>query len=283
MKHHFLIRFPEGRKKALTLSYDDGVDQDIKLMEILDKHGLKCTFNINSGHFAPEGTVFPEGTIHRRMTRSQVTELYTNSGHEVAVHGTVHPWLETLPTPSVVLDIINDRKELEEQFGTIIRGMAYPYGTYSDSVVEALRTCGIAYARTVKSTEKFDIPTDWLRLPATCHHKNPQLMELAKKFAESDPRRAQLFYLWGHSYEFEEQDNWNVIEEFSEYMGGRDDIWYATNIEIYDYIDAYNKLMFSADGHTVYNPTLYTICFASGDSSSEFTEYSIAPGQTIHI
>ncbi|MBE6548816.1 MAG: polysaccharide deacetylase [Ruminococcaceae bacterium] len=283
MKHHFFMRFSEGRKKALTLSYDDGVEQDIRLMEILDKYGLKCTFNINSGRFAPEGTVFSEGTIHRRMTRSQATELYTNSGHEVAVHGTVHPWLETLPTPSVVLDIINDRKELEEQFGTIIRGMAYPYGTYSDSVVEALRACGIAYSRTTIQTERFDIPTDWLRLPTTCRHKNPRLMELAKKFAESDPRRAQLFYLWGHSYEFEEDDNWNVIEEFAEYMGGRDDIWYATNIEIYDYIDAYNKLMFSADGHTIYNPTLYTICFASGGSSSEFIEYSIAPGQTIHI
>ena len=283
MKHHFFMRFPEGRKKALTLSYDDGVDQDIKLMEILDKHGLKCTFNINSGRFAPEDKVYPEGTIHRRMTKARATELYTNSGHEVAVHGTLHPWLETMPTPSVVLDVLNDRKELEEQFGTIIRGMAYPYGTYNDSVVEALRTCGIAYARTVKSTEKFDIPTDWLRMPATCHHKNPRLMELAKKFAESDTRRAQLFYLWGHSYEFEEDDNWNVIEEFAEYMGGRDDIWYATNIEIYDYIDAYNKLMFSADGHTIYNPTLYTICFASGGSSSEFIEYSIAPGQTIHI
>jgi hypothetical protein len=278
MQHHIFMRFPEGRSKALTLSYDDGVIEDIRLMEILDKHGLKCTFNINSGRFAPEGT------NTRRMTKSQATELYTNSGHEVAVHGTMHPWLETLPTAAVVLDVINDRKLLEEQFGTIVRGMAYPYGTYNDSVVEALRACGIVYSRTVKATEKFDIPTDWLRMPATCHHNNPRLMELAKKFAESAPRRPQLFYLWGHSYEFDDNNNWNVIEEFAEYMGNRDDIWYATNIEIYDYIDAYNKLVFSTDAHTVYNPTAKTIYFASSAARADEDKiYSIAPNETIKI
>ena len=108
-------------------------------------------------------------------------------------------------------------------------------------------------------------------------------MELAEKFVESKSKRSELFYLWGHSYEFEEQDNWNVIEEFAEYIGGRDDIWYATNIEIYDYIDAYNKLIFSADAHTVYNPTVKTIYFVSGNRSSDFVEYSIAPDQTIRI
>ena len=138
------MRFPEGKFFALTLSYDDGVEQDAKLIEILDKHGIKATFNLNSGKYAPEGTVYPEGRIHRPMTKAAATELYLNSGHEVAVHTHTHPWLEQLPAGVAAYEVIKDRENLEEQFGCIVRGMAYPYGTYSDGVVDTLRSCGIA-------------------------------------------------------------------------------------------------------------------------------------------
>ena len=94
---NLLMRFPGGRPKAFTMSYDDGVEQDIRLMEIMDRHGLKGTFNINSGLFAPEGTVYPAGQVHRRMTRERAVRLYQGSGHEVAVHGLTHPFLEQLP------------------------------------------------------------------------------------------------------------------------------------------------------------------------------------------
>ena len=142
---NIFMRFPEGKKKALTLSYDDGVEQDIRLIEIMQKHGLKGTFNLNSGLYAPEGTVYPTGTIHRRMTKKQVTELYKESGMEVAVHGLTHPFLEQLPENVCLNEVIKDRENLEEQFDTIIRGMAYPFGTYSDEVVACLKHAGIAY------------------------------------------------------------------------------------------------------------------------------------------
>ena len=143
---------------------------------------MKGTFNLNSGCYAPEGKVCPEGQVHRRMSEREITELYKDGPHEVAVHSYTHPFLEALPPAMVATEIIKDREALEKQFGKVIRGMAYPMGTYSDEVVEVLRACGIAYARTTKSTEKFDIPTDWLRMPATCHHVHPRLMELAEKF-----------------------------------------------------------------------------------------------------
>ncbi|HOJ11344.1 MAG TPA: polysaccharide deacetylase family protein, partial [Clostridiales bacterium] len=136
------LRFPEGRAKSLTLSYDDGVEQDIQLIEIMNRHGLKGTFNLNSGLYAAEGTVYPKGQIHRRMTEKQTTETFINSGQEVAVHSLTHSFLEQLPIDMAVNEIIKDRENLEKQFGTIVRGMAYPYGTLSDSVVEALKFCG---------------------------------------------------------------------------------------------------------------------------------------------
>lgn len=273
------MRFPEGRAKALTLSYDDGVEQDARLMEIMDRHGLKGTFNLNSGLYAPEETVYPQGQIHRRMTEKQVTELYAGSGHEVAVHALTHAFLEQLPENMVMWEVLKDRENLERQFHTIVRGMAYPYGTYSDIVVECLKKAGIAYARTVISSLSFKIPSDWLRLEATCHHNNPELMNLAKKFVEKAPDRDPwLFYLWGHSYEFEKDDNWQVMEDFAAYAGGREDIWYATNIQVYDYVTAYERLQYSTDGNLVYNPTVTDVWL-----SRDGKRWCVKAGETLEL
>ncbi len=275
-----IMNFPNGLEKALTLSYDDGVDQDIRLIEIMNAHGLKGTFNINSGRFAEEGKVYAPGTIHRPMSESACVELYTNSGHEVAIHGLHHPHLENMSQPTMVNEIISDRMALEASFGGVIRGMAYPYGTYNDRVVEVLRVCGVAYSRTTQSTKKFSIPTDWLRMPATCKHTDAELQSLTDKFVGEKKAFTEpwLFYLWGHSYEFERDDNWDVIERFAEQVGGRDDIWYATNIEIHDYVEAYRALLWSANAKRVYNPTDKTVWF-----SIDKTKYCVKSGETIEI
>jgi len=273
------MRFPGGKAKALTLSYDDAVQQDVRLMTILNKYGLKCTFNINTGLFAEEGHEYSKGQIHRRMTEKEAVSLYKDSGHEVAVHALTHPFLEQLPANLVIKEIMEDRKNIERLFGKIARGMAYPFGTYNDEVVSILKSCGIAYARTVHSTESFSIPTDWLRLPATCHHNNPKLPELTDKFINEKPFGSPwLFYLWGHSYEFEADNNWELIEDFAKKVSNREDIWYATNIEIYDYVQAYNQLIFSMDESMVYNPSAFVIYFIFNRQM-----YSIQPGETLRL
>ena len=278
------MRFPEGKPKALTLSYDDGVEQDIKLIEIMDKNGLKGTFNINSACIAKEDKVYAPGAPQRRLSKSRVLALYKDSGHEVAVHSKTHPWLETLPTATVAKEIIDDRVALEEIFGTIIRGMAYPMGTFSDDVVAVLKSAGILYARTTISTKKFDIPRDWLRLTATCRHKDPDLMPLAEKFVNMQVKNhPQMFYLWGHSYEFEDADNWNVIEEFAEYVGGKEDIWYATNIEIFEYVEAFNRLVWSADMRIVHNPSAIPVWVKAGIHGEGDKVLKIEAGQTLTL
>lgn len=274
------MRFPGHRAKTLTLSYDDAVEQDIRLMDIMQKHGLKGTFNINTENFAPEGTVYPAGQIHRRMTRNQAYELYAGSGMEVAVHAATHPFLEQLPVNMCTREVMNDRENIEKMFGTICRGMAYPFGTTSDAVVDVLKSCGILYARTTLCRRDFIIPENWLRLSATCHHNDAQLMALAESFlaAKAPFRAPMMFYLWGHSYEFDINNNWSVIEEFAQKMGGREDIWYATNIEIFEYIEAFRLLRTSNDGTTFFNPTAYTLYFAADEQS-----VVIQPGQTVKL
>jgi len=249
-------RFPGGLRKALTLSYDDGVEQDIRLMELLDKHGIRCTFNLNSGCWAKEGTVYPKGQVHRRLSASQAAKIYANPNHEVAAHCLTHASLTEISPAEIAHEVLADRENLEAMFGVVIRGLAYPFGTYSDTVVDALKATGVAYARTVVSTNQFSIPNDWLRLHPTCHHAAPNLPQLCDRFLQdSVPFGSQLFYLWGHSYEFESADNWHVIEHFCERMGGHEDIWYATNIEIVDYVNACRSIRTSANGKRLHNPT----------------------------
>lgn len=249
------IRFPEGKSKAFTLSYDDGVRQDKRFVKILNKYGLKSTFNLNSGCFEHSRTDEPENQ-KGRMCAEEALELYGE--HEIAIHSLTHPYLDKLPSSQMVYEIMEDRLNLEKLFGRIIRGMAYPYGAYNDEIVNALKTCGIAYARTTRATLGFDIPSDWLRMPATCHHSHAELFNLADKFLDKhNGRQAWLFYVWGHTYEFDTNaptNNWEYIEEFAKKISGHEDVWYATNMEIYEYIKAYHSLEWSADGRTVYNP-----------------------------
>lgn len=252
MAYNFL-RFPNFRDKALTLSYDDGSESDVRFLEILNAYNVKCTFNLNSGLFSEDGK--------GRITEEQARTLYTPYGHEIAAHGFKHLPLSDVDVTVGVNDVLSDVKKLEGIFGTRIIGMAYANGRFDDRAVETLKTCGIKYCRTTKTTEDFSIPADWLRLPATRHHGNPRLMELAGKFLENPEikyywsRKPKIFYLWGHSYEFDRNNNWEVIENFCKFVSGREDVWYATNGEIYRYVEAYDRLEFSVNGEFVFNPT----------------------------
>lgn len=279
------MRFPNGKRKSLTLSYDDGVSQDKRLLSIMHRHGLKGTFNLNSGLYSDNESqdsflkTALQGVCHQRMTKAEATELYMNSGMEIAVHGFTHAIYEHVPDSFCILDLMNDRIHLEKQFNTIVRGMAYPCGCFNDAVVEVAQKLNLAYGRTVISSHNFNLPTDWLRLQPTCHHNDPELMNLAKKFVDDKAQHnARLFYLWGHSYEFDEQNNWDVMENFASYMGGREDIWYATNIDIYNYMHAFEELVFNVNFTRVWNPTSYTIYFEYYGKL-----FCLSPGEEINL
>ena len=249
------IRFPDFKLKAVTLSYDDGVCQDKRLISIMQKYGLKGTFNINAGIFSDKH----EGKEKGRMSKQEALSLYIPSGMEVAIHGYRHFSLASIATNLAINDIVSDRRELENMFGRVITGMAYANGSYSEEIMELLHKVGIRWARLAGESEKFDLPTNWLAWQGTCHHDNPRLMDLAKEFVEQKEhwyywnRELKIFYLWGHSYEFDDHNNWERIEAFAEYMGGRNDIWYATNGEIFEYLQACDRLEFSMDGSFVKN------------------------------
>ena len=281
------MRFPGGKAKALTLSYDDGIRADIKLSDIITKAGLKCTFNINTSAFG--ATNKPN-----KLQPAEIKEYMLDRGHEVAVHGESHIAPGNSEPVRAITEFLNCRMTLENEFGMIIRGMAYPdsgirrldnNNTY-ENIRSYIQNLGIVYSRTLGGDNNtFLMPDDWFAWMPTAHHNNANLLKWAEEFVTTDvkalyPTRhhPRLFYLWGHSYEFDNNDNWNVIEEFAELVSGKDDIWYATNIEIYEYTKAYNSLVTSADGMRIYNPTCTEI-FLEIDTK----DYSIKPGETLTI
>ncbi len=269
------IRFKDGKSKAFTLSYDDAVMQDIRLVDIFNKHNLKCTFNIPSGFLAPED--YQRKELLGQMKLSEAIELYKNGGHEIAAHGFKHKSLAEIGDGEATYDTIHDREILEKAFGRVVRGMAYANGSYSEHVAQIVKNCGIVYSRTTDATGYFGLPQNWLFLNPTCHHNDKRLFTLADTFVNSTPklREVWLFYVWGHSYEFDNDDNWDIIEKFAQTIGGHDDVWYATNIEIYDYVQAFKRLVVSLDEKIITNPNSIdvwvqidseTICIKAGET-----------------
>ena len=272
------LRYPQGKSKALTFSYDDGVIQDARLIDIFNKYGLKGTFNVNSN-------LFGRGD---RLAAEEVKLLYLQNGQELACHGFNHPFLEKLPDNLALYEIIKDRCTLEQLTDTIIQGFAYPYGTTSDATIALLHAAGICYARDVRSTGKFVFPDNWFRWQPTCHHDDPRLFDLAQDFLSRNMHSVGtdglLFYVWGHAYEFDNKDNWARIEQFAAMISEKKDIWYATNMEIYRYVTAFRRLEFSMDHHTAYNPSDTDVWFAKRESPFEPLEIICVPaGQIIRL
>lgn len=218
-------------KKAITFSYDDGVEQDIRLLEILSEYGLKATFNLNTGLNYDRGTWQYEDKFQvHRLNLPEVKAFY--KGHEIAVHGREHLCLTELDEVALHRELALDAEEITRIFGEAPVGMAYAYGAYNDIVVEKLRSLGLQYARTVESTHSFAEQPDLLRFRPTCHHDDEKLFQLADEFLSMKPDTPQIFYIWGHSYEFEGKKNWDRFCRFCEKISGREDIFYGTNRQV---------------------------------------------------
>lgn len=261
----YTILFPGGKRKVVTFSYDDGTVHDRRLVALFNRYGLKGTFHLNSGRM----------DILEYIDSAEVAVLY--SGHEVSCHGVQHRWLNQISRAEIVQELLEDRRGLERLTDGIVTGLSYAFGAYNDEIIGIARTLGIEYARTVKATEEFFAPEDFMRWHPTCHHNALlQDMTLVEKFLHPPAYlKPELFYIWGHSYEFERDDSWDAMERLCASLSGHDDIWYATNLEYCRYYHAAQSLAFSADLHRVGNPTGVPIWI-----EREGTVITVEPGMT---
>lgn len=225
-----------GKQKAVTFSYDDGVLQDLRLIELLDRYGLKATFNLNSQLLGQENYLIREDVKvnHTKVQPSQVKTVYQN--HEVAVHTLTHPNLTTLEEDEIIRQVEEDRSNLTALVGYEVDGMAYPCGgvNHDERVADVLRRkTGVRYSRTITSSYSFAPQTDLLQFNPTVYHREwEEMFRLGEEFLALQPDTPQIFYIWGHSYEFDIDDSWSRFEDFCRLISGKEDIFYGTNREI---------------------------------------------------
>ncbi len=225
-----------GKMKAVTFSYDDGVTQDQRLIQILNKYDLKCTFNLNSGRFGHAGMLLREGVsvAHCKPPKEELRAIY--DGHEVAGHTLTHPSLSSLSDADIIREVEEDRLTLSDAMGYEVIGMAYPNGTAAMNAHVAnviRRHTGIQYARTTTSTYNFELQDDLLEFnPSVYHHMEwDEMFRLGAEFVALKPDTPKLYYIWGHAYEFDIHKDWDRFEEFCRLISGKDDIFYGTNKE----------------------------------------------------
>ena len=227
----------QNKRKAVTFSFDDGVMQDIRMIELLDRYGLKATFNLNSERLGEiQEEVFNNKTfIKRKIKPDEVKQVY--QGHEVAAHTLTHLNLTKIAVDSeIVRQVKEDKINLQKYSGQQIIGMAYPCGGVNNDerVAKIIKDhTGIRYARTINSTNCFDLQDNLLRFNPTAHFLADNIFELAKKFLTCQSDSPQLLYIWGHTYECDYWERWDKTEELFRQLSGHDDIYYATNREIF--------------------------------------------------
>ena len=230
------MRFRDQEKlKAVTFSYDDGITQDIRLIELLNKYNLKCTFNLNSELLGTGITLIREGLriAHYKINPEDVKEIY--AGHEVAVHSLTHPDLTTLDEAEIIRQVEQDRLNLSALVGYEVVGMAYPCGPNDDRVAGIIREkTGVKYCRTVTDVDSFDPQENLYRFKPNVYHLDfERMMKMGKEFVELKPDKPQIFYIWGHAYEMDYRpDYWIKLEEFFKLISNKEDIFYGTNTEV---------------------------------------------------
>lgn len=240
--------YPQGKEKAFSVSYDDGVLQDIRLVELMNRYGIRGTFNLNSSLMESGFTWLHENGMQvSRLTPAQAAGLY--DGHEIASHTLTHPYMHDLTEAEILYQMSEDKRALEEMFSREVEGFAVPFEYYSPLIAHCAKACGFLYARMSEFTGTYCPWQDRYYWKCGMFHLQPELMEYVSKFLTCEEELA-LCQIVGHSYDLDAEDLWDTTEEIFRSVAARQDIWLATNVQIVGYLMAMSALEV-ADGCAV--------------------------------
>lgn len=273
------MRYPNNKLKAIVLSYDDGFSEDLRLVQLLNKYGLRGTFHINSARLSTPNY----------MKKKDIKEHFGK--HEISAHGANHQGLLGLTPADRIYEFIEDRRALEALSGKLVRGMAYPFGSYDPDGLELLESMGFEYARTVEATHDFRIPANFLLWHPSAHKfgveddpaRDGATFQLVEDFLSR--KHQALLYLWGHSWEY--QKKWAMVEELFSLLSGQPDVVSLTHIDLVAYLKAFRQLRISADKTIIHNPSATKLFLRvyDGRLTSEKASYTIElePAATLRL
>ena len=222
--------YPNNKFKAITFSFDDGTNQDIRLVNLFNKYNLKCTFNINSGISNHNCRWVYNNVEIYRLEKDELIKAY--KGHEVASHSLSHPHLFDLSKEEIIKEIKDDIANLNNWFShQKIIGFAYPYGQVNQEIKDILGNNNIKWARNAGHSNSFEIGDDLLNYTPTCHFLSKDLPMILKKFLSLKTNKKQVLFIWGHSNELDTNNCWEYFENILKELSNKEDIYYCTNSE----------------------------------------------------
>ncbi len=257
--------YPYGKKKAFNVTYDDGVVQDIRFVELLNRYQLKGTFNLNSALLENEFEwIHESGYVVKRLKTENAISLYT--GHEIASHTLTHPYMGSLTKEEILNELSKDKANLERLFGRDIKGFAVPFDYYSELIALCVKECGFEYARISEESHSFSPQQDFYKWRATVFHSDDKLWDLTQQFVETDDELA-LFQIVGHSYDLDIENKWDILERIFALIRKQKDVLPMTTIEIIDYLKAMSRAEITRE--YIQNNSTVSLWFAINDTVCE--------------
>lgn len=241
--------FPDGKTKAFNITYDDGVEQDVAVVQMLNRYGIKGTFNLNS-ELMRTGFSWqhPTGATITRLRPEAVGNLY--DGHEIASHTLTHPYMRELSDEELLHQLRDDKVALEEMFGREVAGFAVPFHYYDQRIAQCAEVCGFEYSRLSDVSLSYVPCSDWYFWTTGVYHVMPELRSYVRGFLETDHELA-VCQIVGHSYDLYTENLWSDIESICAAVSRRDEIWKCTNLELVRYLKAMQRARITDDA--VYN------------------------------
>lgn len=231
--------YPNGKPKAFNVTYDDGVLQDIRFAELLNKYNLKGTFNLNSGLMENEFEWTHEsGCIVKRLSKDKALSLYER--HEIACHTLTHPYMDSLSKSEILHELQADKANLEKLFDREIKGFAVPFDYYSELIEKCAKISGFSYVRISEESHSFTPQADYFKWKGTVFHSDSELKKLSKQFLATDEELA-FFQIAGHSYDLDIENLWDKVESILFEISSQKNILPMTTIEIIEYLQAMDK------------------------------------------
>jgi peptidoglycan-N-acetylglucosamine deacetylase len=198
-------------KMKILQSWDDGIIDDVRLVELLRKYNATATFNLNIGLNENERVL---GWNHRgqkdvwRLGRKEMPELY--EGFEIAGHSMTHPRLTQCSDDQIQSEIYESRKILQDMFNQSITGFCYPFGDFDEKLKDILKDAGYTHARGIERADNVFPPKDPFEFNPHCHFKDENFYSI---YENAKKEGSEYFFFWGHSYEFFNENMWSEFEQ----------------------------------------------------------------------
>ena len=229
-------------KKYFTISFDDGIMQDEKIIEIMKKYDVHCvTFFVNTGLGGLDSSegianyLGKPGVTHIRYTMDELkTGIY--DGYDVENHGLTHAVMAgSNPDPDTIkTEVGQNNANIAEFMGYEPVGYAWPGGAYDETTARAIaENSPIRFARAIDSTYSYALPEGFMHWQPTCSIIEKNMLDLAQDFVKAECTEDMLFYVWGHGYELDAYNLYNKLDLLMRIMSKADDVVLVTNAEFY--------------------------------------------------